>query len=106
MDDKTMKYYKGNNLYGGHRFITPPAGEIYRNSCRNCKFFIDVIGQQETRRICVAEVKAYRSRAKRVPESIEILDLILLLGKEALERMIKKGQGQEVACGEFEVRGA
>ncbi|WP_273483572.1 hypothetical protein [Desulforamulus ruminis] len=102
MDDKTLKYYKENTLYRGHRFIPPDAGEIYRNSCQDCKFFVNVVGQQETRRICVAEVKAYRSRAKRVPESIEILDLILMLGKEALERMIRKGQGQEVARGEFE----
>ena len=101
MDEKVKNYYRANHLYGGHRMMVPAAGEKFRNSCRKCKFFVSVTGREETRKVCVAEVKAYRSGAKRVPEHIEILDLILLLGKESLEEMIKKDRQQPIACGQF-----
>ncbi|AEG59234.1 hypothetical protein [Desulforamulus ruminis] len=101
MEEKVKNYYRANRLYGGHRMMVPAAGEKFRNSCQKCKFFVTVMGRQEARKICVTEIKAYRSGAKRVPEHIEILDLILLLGKESLEEMIKKGRQQPMACGEF-----
>ena len=82
----------------------PQAGEKFQHSCGQCKYNVKVIGQQENRRICLAGVKAYRQRQKRVPESIDIMELMLLLGREALQAMAGQGGNHNIACGTFEQR--
>lgn len=104
MDGKVSNYYKNNFLYSGHRMILPVSGEKFRSSCIQCKYFVDVVGQQETRKICLNGVKTYRSGNKKVPENIEIIDLIFLLGKEALQSLLKEGGQYQAACGSFEQR--
>lgn len=85
--------------------VVPLAGEKFQHSCGQCKYYVKVIGQQESRRICLAGVKAYRQRQRRVPESIDIMELMLLLGKEALEAMAaKRVSHNTMACGTFEQR--
>lgn len=100
MDNKVRDYYAKNHLYA-RKMIMPGPGEMFRGSCQNCKFYVNVVGQQETRKVCLAEVRTYRSRSKRVPESIDIMDLMLLLGKEKLEAMLRRGGADKVACEEF-----
>ncbi|SHF02214.1 hypothetical protein [Desulforamulus putei] len=102
MDDKVKNYYKNNFLFAGHRMVMPQAGEKFQHSCSQCKYFVKVIGRQETRRVCLARVKAYQNRSKRVPDSIEIVELMLLLGKEALEKLLGEGGQYQMACGAFE----
>lgn len=104
MNDKTKNYYKNNFLFAGHRMVMPQAGEKFQHSCSQCKYFVNVIGQQETRRVCLARVEAYQSRSKRVPDNIEIVELILLLGKEALQKLLGEGGRHQMACGTFEQR--
>jgi len=104
MDGKLKRYYKNNFLYASHRMVLPAADEKFRRSCQRCKFFVEVVGQQETRKMCLSGVKAYRTGQKRVPDSVEILDLILLLGKEALQNMLGKGGQYQIACDQFEQR--
>lgn len=102
MNEKVKTYYKNNFLYAGHRMVLPISGEKFRNSCDQCKYYVNVIGQHETKRICLYGVKAYRTGSKRVPNSIEIIDLILLLGKEALQGMLTRDGQHQMACGNFE----
>ncbi|AEF95004.1 hypothetical protein Desca_2165 [Desulfotomaculum nigrificans CO-1-SRB] len=102
MNERVKTYYKNNFLYAGHRMVLPDTGEKFRNSCHNCKYYVNVIGQHETRKICLAGVKVYKSGAKRVPQSIEILELILLLGKQALYNMLEGNKEHQMACGSFE----
>lgn len=104
MNEKVKTYYKNNFLYAGHRMVLPVSGEKFRNSCSQCKYYVDVIGQQETRKVCLYGVKTYRSGSKKVPESIKIIDLIFTLGKEALKGMLNQGGQYQVACGNFEQR--
>ena len=102
MDDKLKSYYKDNRLYRGHRIVLPEASHKLQSTCDGCKYFITVVGRDETRKVCVAGAKAFRTRAKRVPQEMNILDLIMLLGKEALEDMLNKGQRYQIACGDYE----
>ncbi|RYD02982.1 hypothetical protein N752_21455 [Desulforamulus aquiferis] len=46
-------------------------------------------------------MKAYRAGHKRVPEEIDILELMLILGKEVLEGMLNRAEHHQVACGTF-----
>ncbi|GAB6157034.1 hypothetical protein JCM39194_02340 [Desulfotomaculum varum] len=102
MDDKVKGYYKNNFLFTGHRMMMPQTGEIFQHSCSQCQYFVKVIGRQESRRVCLAGVKAYQNKSKRVPDSIEIVELMLQLGKEALEELLKEGRPHQTACGNFE----
>lgn len=104
MDEKVKNYYKNNFLFTGHRMVLPEAGEKYEHSCSHCKYYVKVIGQQENRHICLADIKAYRWGQKRIPDSIEIVELMLLLGKEALEGLVGRGSRHKMACGTFEQR--
>lgn len=104
MDGKVSNYYKNNFLYAGHRMVLPISGEKFRSSCNQCKYYVDVIGQQETRKVCLYGVKTYRTGNKRVPVNIEIIELIFLLGKEALQQMVSEGGQHQMACGDFEQR--
>lgn len=84
--------------------VLPEAGEKFKHTCRHCKYFVTVVGHQETRRVCLAGVKAYRSGYKSVPDSIGIVELMLLLGKETLQELLGKGRLDQIACGTFEQR--
>ncbi len=103
MNDRLKNYYKNNFLFAGHQMMMPQAGEKFKHACGQCKYYVNVIGQQENRRICLAGVKAYRQRQKRVPESIDIVELMFLLGKEALQALASQGD-HNMACGTFELR--
>lgn len=102
MSERAKNYYKNNFLFAGHRMVVPEAGEKFGHTCTHCQYYVKVIGQQETRQMCLAEINAYSSGRRRVPDSIEIMDLMLLLGREALQRMLGKGEGHQMACGTFE----
>ncbi|GAB6182232.1 hypothetical protein JCM14036_35510 [Desulfotomaculum defluvii] len=102
MDDKVKNYYKNNFLFTGHRMVLPGAGEKFKHSCQHCKYFVTVVGHQETKKVCLAGVKAYQRGHKRVPDSIEIVELMLLLGKETLQELLGKGKEHLIACGTFE----
>lgn len=102
MDERVKGYYKKNYLYAGHRMIVPETSEKFRNSCNSCKYFVTVIGQTENKRVCLLAVKAFQRGSKRVPESIQILDLILLLGKESLQNILANTGPHQSACGSFE----
>ncbi|GAB6181737.1 hypothetical protein JCM14036_30560 [Desulfotomaculum defluvii] len=103
MDSKIRNYYANNHLYS-RKMIMPATSEKFKNSCQECKYYVEVVGHHETRKVCLVEVKAYQKRHKRVPANIEIMDLILLLGKEKLESLLGKGGQHLMACGEFEER--
>lgn len=74
---------------------------LMENRCNHCRFYVNVVGQHKTRRLCVAGVKAYHSGSKMLQDNINIYDLILLLGKEKLEAMIGRGGDNLMACGNF-----
>jgi hypothetical protein len=101
MDGKIRAYYAKNNLFAS-KMILPDMGEKFRAAgCAECKYYVNVVGQHETRKVCLSSVKSYYTGTKRVPRSIDIMELILLLGKEKLESMMGSGGDHKVACGEF-----
>ena len=65
MSDKLKNYYKNDFLFAGHRMMMPQAGEKFKHACGQCKYYVNVIGQQENRRICLAGVKAYALARQR-----------------------------------------
>ncbi len=72
--------------------------------CDSCRFFVLVKGQATSRRMCVGSVKAYRSGAKVLNGEIDVMELILILGKEKLESLIGIGGENEDVCGEFDIK--
>ncbi|SHK78963.1 hypothetical protein [Desulforamulus aeronauticus] len=70
--------------------------------CDSCRYYVTVKGQTASRRLCVAGVKAYRSGSRVLNDTVDVMELILVLGKEKLEAMIGRGGENKMACGEFE----
>lgn len=72
--------------------------------CECCKYYLTVKGKRHSKKLCLGNIKAYRSGTRALNEPVDILELILLLGKEKLENMIRYGGQHLMACGEFAKR--
>lgn len=74
MDNKVQQYYQNGNLYKSHTFMTPQAGETLSHKCTDCKFNVEVIGQREQKKVCLSQLKVFKTGQKRLPQKLEILD--------------------------------
>lgn len=85
--------------------MLPELREKAVTTCRLCVFLVEVAGREETRTGCVAGIKEYGTLRKRVPRSIQALELLKRAGKEGLEGIISRGSDPgSAACGLFRPR--
>jgi len=90
--------YRGNKLWESHRIYLG----IKPISCRDCLFFIKVVGREETRTGCVVSIEEYATLKVRVPDNIHGVELLRRVGKEGLIEIINRGVNpDEFACGMF-----
>jgi hypothetical protein len=87
------------NMWKSHCIILPAAREMVINRCCDCRFFICIQGVRETRYGCVESIPQYRSLSKRVPNIIFVMDLIKMVGREVLKKILDKGNPGAQACG-------
>lgn len=92
----------GLRLGPGEGELDTGKGVGLMGKCDGCKYYVSVVGQRQSHRLCVAGVQACRSGVKRLSKSIDVMDLVLLLGKEKLESMLGHGGENLVACQDFE----
>lgn len=69
--------------------------------CNRCKFYVTITGQPRVWKMCVAVVNAYYTGAKPLKETVDVREVMLLLGKERLETMLGQGGVDQMACNEF-----
>lgn len=91
----------GNKLWESHRIVLPEMREIIVSRCGECRFFVQIQGQEEIRCGCVAGIERYRRLHRRVPERIHVVELLKLAGKEGLQKILEHGDPEERACGMF-----
>lgn len=73
---------------------------IKPDPCRDCVFFVNVVGREETRSGCVVSIKEYATLQKRVPSNIHGVELLRRVGKEGLQEIINRGVNPDAfACG-------
>lgn len=95
---------KPNALWEGHRMILPEMREKYVATCRECRFFVRIQGKEETRWGCVVTISSYGNLEQRVPRLIHALDILKMVGKEGLNKVITRGDSLSNACELFRHR--
>ncbi|BAF59678.1 hypothetical protein PTH_1497 [Pelotomaculum thermopropionicum SI] len=97
-------YYRKNFLYESHRLMLPELREKVVHTCSRCKFFITVVGRSEARPGCAALIPQYARTARRVPEKLDAAELLRVLGRDGLERVLAGAAPHRQACGLFQPR--
>lgn len=85
-------------LYRSHRIILPGIRERATTTCQDCRFYVPIIGREETRPACLAILDVYLTGEKRIPKELKAVDFIMLAGKEALKKAVKKVEREKVIC--------
>ncbi len=90
-----------NKLWEGHRIILPDAREKMVSCCRDCRFFVQIQGREEIKYGCVEIIEKYRKFCRRVPLKIHVMEVLKMVGKEGLKKILENGDPQRPACGKF-----
>jgi len=98
-------YYRKNFLYEGHRMLLPGLRDKIAQACAHCKFFVRVTGRNETRTGCAAQIPRYASLTRRVPGELDAAEVLKLVGREGLDRVLSTAGPHRQACGQFHPRG-
>ncbi len=94
-------YYRKNFLYEGHRMMLPELRDRVAHTCRQCKFYILIAGKTEVRTGCAAYIPRYAGLVKRVPEKLDVTEILKEVGREGLERVLAGPGHHRQACGLF-----
>ncbi|MGD0153141.1 MAG: hypothetical protein ABSC17_05190 [Thermacetogeniaceae bacterium] len=95
---------RGNKLWEGHRIVLPEMREKAVHRCRECRFLVAIVGQEETRSGCVAGIAGFGELQRRVPEQIPLRELLHLAGRNGLQDVLTRGNPDTQACGRFQPR--
>ncbi|NLI12978.1 hypothetical protein [Pelotomaculum propionicicum] len=94
-------YYRKNFLYESHRLMLPELRDKVSHTCSQCKYMFLIVGKTESRPGCAALIPQYAGLAKRVPGKLDVTEVLRLVGKEGLERVLAGFEPQRQACGMF-----
>lgn len=94
-------YYRKNFLYEGHRMMLPELRDRVAHTCPQCKFYILIAGKTEVRTGCAALIPQYADMVKRVPEKLDVTDILKVVGRDGLERVLAGPGNHRQACGLF-----
>jgi len=98
-------YYRKNFLYEGHRMMLPELKDRVACTCPQCKFYILVVGKNEVKRGCAALMPQYVCFVKRVPEKLHVADILKMVGKGGLERVLAGPGHHHQSCSRFHPKG-
>ena len=98
-------YYRKNFLYESHRLMLPELRDKVSHTCSQCKYMVTVVGKTEARPGCAALIPQYAGLVKRVPERMDVIDVLRLVGRGGLERVLAGFEPQRQACGLFHPAG-
>ncbi|HAA90365.1 MAG TPA: hypothetical protein DCE07_07355 [Peptococcaceae bacterium] len=81
--------------------MLPDAREKMVSCCQDCRFFVQIQGKEEIRYGCVECIEKYRKFCCKVPPKIHVMEILKMVGKEGLEKILENGDPQKPACGKF-----
>jgi hypothetical protein len=93
-----------NKLWESHRLILPEMREKAIERCRNCRFFVPIQGKEEIRYGCVVSIPVYGTLQKRTPKVMPVVEILRMVGRKGLGKIIESGNAQAQACGLFRPR--
>jgi hypothetical protein len=94
-------YYRKNFLYESHRMLLPELRDKVAQVCAQCKFFITITGKNGARNGCAAQIPRYAGLARMVPRELDAVEVMKLVGREGLERVLSVADPHRQACGQF-----
>lgn len=94
-------YYRKNFLYESHRMLLPELRDKAAQTCAQCKFFVRVTGRNKTRNGCAAQIPRYAGLARTVPRELAAAEVLKLVGRDGLERVLSAAGPYRQACGQF-----
>lgn len=94
-------YYRKNFLYESHRLMLPELRDKVAHTGSQCEYMVTVVGKTEARPGCAALIPQYAGLVRRAPGRLDVIDLLRLVGREGLERVLAGFEPQHQACGLF-----
>jgi hypothetical protein len=94
-------YYRKNFLYEGHRLMLPELRDRVAHICAQCKFYVIIAGKTASKTGCAAFIPLYANLAKRVPEKLDVTDVLRAVGREGLDMILAGPGNHSQACGQF-----
>ncbi|MBO8136827.1 MAG: hypothetical protein H0Z40_01620 [Desulfotomaculum sp.] len=101
---KLDRYYKNNYLYRSHTMMLTEMHEKTIYTCRDCQFFIKIIGRQETKTACVISIPVYKKRIKIPPPEVNIYEILKHISAEKLMQLVENSFPYKTACPKFMVK--
>lgn len=96
---------RSNKLWESMRLILPEMREKATKRCFDCRFLVQIQGQEEVRPGCVVSIIEYGTLQRRVPATINIRELMRLTDYKGLKEILERGKNPEnQACGLFKPR--
>ncbi|MGB9804029.1 MAG: hypothetical protein ACPLRU_07770 [Desulfofundulus sp.] len=92
---------RGNRLWESHRIILPEMRDRAIRKCTDCRFLVKIQGREEVRWGCVVGLPGYGSLQKTVPETLHVVEVLRVVGKEGLREVLSRGKPEAQACGLF-----
>lgn len=93
-----------NKLWESHRLIVPEMREKATRKCKECRFLVQIQGESEYRWGCAACIEKYGTLSCRVPRVIHVTEVLKLVGREGLSRVLERGKPEGQACSLFRSR--
>lgn len=97
-------YYRKNFLYESHRMLLPEMRDKAAQVCAQCKFFVRITGRNESRNGCAAQIPRYAGLARMVPRELDAVEVMKLVGREGLKRVLSAAGPHRQACWQFHPR--
>lgn len=97
-------YYRRNFLYSSHRLYLPQGKDRAMQTCRDCVFFICIVGRTEKKKGCGALLPKFAGAVKRIPEEINVVEVLQEIGKAGLQECLSCCGENLTACGFFHPR--
>jgi hypothetical protein len=81
--------------------MLPELRDMVAHTCARCKFYVIITGKAEIKTGCAAFIPLYGRLIKRVPEKLDVRDVLRAVGREGLERVLAGPGNHHQACGMF-----
>jgi len=70
-------------------------------TCQGCRFYVPILGREETRPACLATLDLYLTGEKRIPKELMAFDFIMQAGREILMKAVQKTGGVRLDYGHY-----
>lgn len=84
--------------------MLPEMQEKNWYTCRDCRYFVTIVGRQECKTCCVRSIGVYGSQGKKVSSQIDIYEILKHVSPTELVKLVENSPAEKTACGAFKHR--